>query len=161
MKLSGREKFWVAARILVGFVVAYAGFSKLTEPSANFEAALLRYGVFSPALIPILAKTVPWFEWIFGSFLMLGYAPRFSAVIVTSLYLGFLVALSSSQIFLAAGNTDCGCFGSSGWLHLSVRQIFIVDLAGFLLAAGLARQPIFPWSLHGFLVKQNRAEDDK
>lgn len=152
MKLSW---LWVAARILVGAIFAYAGYSKLIEPNANFEAALLRYGVFSPAWIPWLARFVPWAEWILGSLLALGYAPRWTAAGVGLLSLAFLVTLSSSRLLLTGGGTDCGCFGTSG-LHLSVRQIFGVDLVSLGVAIRLAALQDFPFSLDAIWVKRRR-----
>ena len=138
--------FWVSVRVLVGFIFAYAGLAKLLEPSANFEAALLKYGVFSPAWIPWIAQTVPWLEWLFGSFMVVGYAPRLTAAGISLLSLAFLVTLGSSGLLLEAGGTDCGCFGRSG-LHLSVQQIFLVDLAS--LGVGLR-----------LLVKKTQGKDD-
>ena len=154
MKFLRNERFWCLARILVGLIFAYAGWAKLTEPSANFEAALLKYGVFSPRLIPWMARFLPWLEWFLGSFLMVGYVPRFAAVGASLLSLAFLVTLGSSRLFLEAGGTDCGCFGQSG-LHLNLRQIFLVDLVNFAVTLRLAFLENFSWSLHSFLLKRN------
>ena len=143
---------WIFARVFVGSVFVYAGLTKLLEPAANFEAALLKYGVFSPALIFWMARIVPWVEWILGSFLVLGYAPRFTARASALLCLAFLVTLGSSRLFLEAGGTDCGCFGNLG-LHLNVRQIFVVDLVNLALLLRIAFLKEFPGSVHSFLLK--------
>ena len=137
---------WICARIFVGLVFAYAGLAKLLEPSANFEAALLRYGVFSPAWIPWIAQIVPWLEWLLGSLTVVGYSPRLASAGISLLSLAFLVTLGSSGLLLEAGQIDCGCFGRSG-LHLSVRQIFLVDLVSFAVSLG-------------FLVKKTQGKDD-
>lgn len=160
MKLGKKEWAWVIARVFVGFIFAYAGASKLLEPSANFEAVLFRYGVFSPQWIPFLAKTVPWLEWVLGSFLILGYAPKLAACGTAILALSFLVTLGSSRLFLQSGGTDCGCFGQGGLLHLSLRQIFAIDLLNFSLSLRMAFLTIFPCSLHTFLVKATHEWDD-
>lgn len=159
MKSLTEERFWALARVLVGIVFAYAGWAKLTEPSANFEATLLKYGVFSPQWIPWLARFVPWLEWILGSFLVVGYAPRLTAMGASLLALAFLVTLTSSQLFLESGGADCGCFGRSG-IHLSLRQIFVVDLISFVVGLRLCFLERFPWTFHSFLVKLRRAGDD-
>lgn len=155
-----KARYWVAVRILVGFIFAYAGAAKLLEPAANFEAVLLRYGVFSPAWIPWLARTVPWFEWLMGSFLVLGYAPRLAAGAISFLALCFLVTLGSSPLFLQSGGTDCGCFGQSGFLHLTLRQIFAVDLVSFVAGLRLAFLEDPPWSFDALLVKRRGGSDD-
>lgn len=151
---------WTLARIFVGLLLAYAGFSKLMEPSANFEATLLKYGIFSPGWIPWMARVIPWFEWFLGSFFVLGYAPRVTAFGVGLILLGFLVTLGSSRLFLEAGGTDCGCFGQGG-LNLSLRQIFFVDLASLAVSLRVFFLREFPWTLHSFLLKQGAKRDDK
>ncbi len=156
--LSG-DFFLISARIFVGLVFAYAGWAKLTEPAANFEAALLKYGVFSPLWIPWLARILPWMEWILGCFLLVGYAPRFAAWGACFLSLGFLVTLTSSRLFLESGSSDCGCFGG-GWLHFNIRQIFLVDLVNFALTLWLGMKENFPWTLHSFLLKPSASGDD-
>ena len=150
---------WAVARILVGLIFAYAGLTKLLEPAANFEAALLRYGVFSPQWIPGISRTLPWFEWIFGFFLIVGYAPRLTATLASLLSLAFLVTLSSSRLFVESGGADCGCFGHSA-LRLSVRQIFFVDLVNLVVLLRVACLKAFPGTVHSFLLKQGRKGDD-
>ena len=143
----------------MGLIFAYAGLTKLREPSANFEATLLKYGVFSPAWIPWMARVVPWLEWLFGSLMMVGYLPRLTAGGIALLSLSFLVTLGSSGLFLESGNTDCGCFGRSG-LHLSLHQIFLVDLFSLGVSLRMLFLKEFPGSLHSFLVKKSSGKDD-
>lgn len=159
MKIDASNLFWFGARILVGLVFAYAGLMKLLEPSANFEAAILQYGVFPPGWISWIARIVPWLEWLLGSLTVVGYAPRLTALGVSLLSLAFLVTLGSSGLLLESVPTDCGCFGNSG-LHLSIRQVFFVDLFSLGAALGIISLKEFPGSLHSFLVKKSRAEDD-
>lgn len=155
MTSERNERLWAAARIAVGVVVAYAGFAKLTEPVGNFEAALLRYGVFSPVWIPWIARIIPWVEWILGSFLVVGYAPRATAVSAALLHTGFLVTLTSSKLFVESGGSDCGCFGQ-GWLRLSLQQIFVVDLIALGVLIRVAMLKEFPLTLHRILVKDKQ-----
>lgn len=161
--MNSKEKpslFWVWARIFVGLVLAYAGLSKLLEPSVYFEAVLLKYGVFSPKWIPWIAKIVPWIEWLLGGFLIIGYAPRITAMATLLLCLGFLVTLGSTRLILSAGGSDCGCFGHSG-LHLSLRQIFVIDLLSLVFMLRIVFLKEFPLSLHALLVKRKGTVDDK
>lgn len=150
---------WMLARFLAGLIFAYAGLSKLLEPAANFEATLLRYGVYPPDWIPWMAQVIPWMEWLLGSSLVVGYAPRLSAVASAVLSLAFIVTLTSSHLFLEAGGTECGCFGRSG-LHLSLRQIFLVDLCIFLVSLRLSFLKEFPFTLDAILLKRQGRKDD-
>ncbi len=160
MKKDSSEFLWVMARILLGLLFAYAGAAKLLEPTANFESVLLRYGVFSPQWIPWIARGVPWLEWLLGGFLVVGYAPRWASGGAAFLALAFLVTLGSSEILLKSGGSDCGCFGQSGFLHLTVRQIFVVDLVSFAVALRLFFSKSFPGSVHVLLLKPGRGGDD-
>ena len=152
MQNSRSAPLWVLARIAVGLFLAFAGFTKLLEPVANFEAALFKYGVFPPPVIPIFSHAVPWLEWILGSFLVLGYAPRTSAAASAFLTLGFLIVLGSSDLLLTSGKTGCGCFGRFG-PALTLRQIFVIDFVNLAVLLRLAFLKEHPFSLHGFLVK--------
>lgn len=145
--------FWTVARISVGLIFVYAGLTKLLEPAANFEAVLLKYGVFAPPWIPLLARAVPWLEWILGAFLIVGYAPRLTASSSSLLCLAFLVTLGGSRLLLTSGNADCGCFGQGGLLHLTVRQIFLVDLLSLGILLQVAGLKEYPWTIHGLLTK--------
>ncbi len=155
-----KSYLWVGARLFAGFIFAFAGYSKLLEPLANFEATLLKYGVYPPSWVPAMAQVIPWLEWLLGALLILGYAPRLTAVGTALLSLGFIITLGSSPLFLEAGGADCGCFGQSGF-HLSLHQIFVVDLLVFLISLRLLFQREFPFSLDGILLKPNGSKDDK
>ncbi|MBI4115407.1 MAG: DoxX family protein [Candidatus Omnitrophica bacterium] len=160
MKTTTSARLWFIARIVVGFVFAYAGFSKLLEPSANFEAVIMKYGIYPPQWVPWIAKVLPWLEWVLGSFLIVGYAPRFTGIGLGLLSLGFLITLASSELLVASGGSDCGCFGSLGF-HLSIRQIFVVDLVSFLVALRVAFLREFPWTIHSLLSMDDTIENKK
>lgn len=158
--MMNSDRLWYFLRIFVGLILAYAGFIKLLEPSANFEASLLKYGVFSPKWIPWIAQIVPWMEWLLGCLLIVGYAPRLVALGTSILTFSFLVALASSRLLLEAGNSDCGCFGHTG-LHLTMRQIFLVDLLSLGISLRVSFLKKFPLTLHSFLLKRKEELDDR
>ena len=155
MKWNSDPKLWCVVRIFIGLIFAYGGLSKLLEPSANFEASLMKYGVFPPHWVPWIARTVPWLEWIFGSFFILGYLPSFAGIGLAFLSLSFLMTLGSSRLFLSSGDTDCGCFGAGG-LHLSLHQVFLLDLLNFAASLRLIFMTDFPFSLHSLLLKESK-----
>ena len=141
--------FWFFARIFTGFVFAYAGFSKLMEPVENFRGILAQYEVIPYILTPFIAVTLPWIEFIFGALFILGYATRLSALMLAGLSFCFLIVLGSSQILLGSTPISCGCFGEG--VHLTVRQVFVLDIADFVIALKLLSLPTHPFSLDHFL----------
>ncbi len=124
-----KQRFWpiilIFARLFLGGVFAYAGFMKLTEPAANFQAVLEQYTLIPNALIPILARTIPWIEWLGGMFLIVGYMTRVNAFILALFCLSFIFVLSGS-VWSGEGLKMCGCFGGSG-IVLTVRQAYFLD----------------------------------
>ena len=126
-------------RLFLGGVFAYSGFMKLMEPAANFQAVLEHYPLLPAWALPFLAQTVPWAEWIFGMFLVVGYARRVSALSLGILSLGFIAALTG-PVMGAGGDMPeaCGCFGESG-LRLSLGQAYLLDWICLALAGALFR----------------------
>lgn len=122
----------LAARLWVGAVLAYAGFMKLMEPAANFQAALEQYPLLPAPLLPFLARILPWVEWIGGAFFMLGYLTRACAFIFVFLSLGFIVILSG-PFWTGSAAKSCGCFGEGGFT-LTVSQAYALDWANFILS---------------------------
>lgn len=143
--------FWAAARVFIGFVFAYAGFSKLIEPIENFRGAIVEYDVFPYAWVNVIAHVTPWMELIFGAFLCLGYAPRWSAAGVCLLSLGLIITLASSNVLIHSGSKVCGCFGQNSLIRLTVRQMFVFDIFSFLITLKLSNKKSFPWSVHSLL----------
>ncbi len=134
----------------MGCVFAYAGYAKLIEPIENFRGNLTHYGVIPYALVPAIALILPWLELIFGSFLILGYAPKLSASVLGVFSLIFIGVIISSWVVAGSDMATCGCFGQGG-LQLTPQQIFVLDLIDLALAVGLIRQKQFPWSLDALL----------
>jgi hypothetical protein len=65
--------------------------------------------------------------------------------------------LGSGNILLgASGGMSCGCFGEGG-LHLSVRQIFFLDLFDLAIGLKLFSVKNHVWSLDAWLKKQRVA----
>lgn len=128
--------FTLIARLWVGGVLAYAGFMKLLEPTANFQASLEQYPLIPPVLLPFLAKTIPWMEWIGGIFLMLGYLTQVCAVLFAFFSLTFIVVLSG-LFWTGSAGKGCGCFGQSGFT-LTVNQAYILDWVNLILSSFIA-----------------------
>ena len=140
-------------RIFLGLIFAYAGFSKLMEPVENFRGAVAQYEVIPYALTPVIAAVLPWFEFVFGSFMILGFATRLAVFVLGALSLGFLLVLGSSHVLLGASPLSCGCFGANSPIHLTVRQVFLLDLVDLFLAFKLYSQKSHSFSLDALLKK--------
>ncbi len=137
--------FWALARFWVGGFFAYAGFMKLMEPTANFQASLEQYALLPDFLIPFLARAIPWLEWLGGMFLIVGYFTRGAALVLAVLSLGFLAVLSG-PVWLGQGLKECGCFGKTG-LTLTQNQVYLLDGVNFLLAGFLSLRKRHPLAL--------------
>ena len=140
-------------RFFTGFIFLAAGFSKLVEPVENFQHVLTSYAVFHPSLVSPIAHILPWLEFVFGAYLILGYLPRLSSALLGCFSLTFMAVLLLSGAFWGRGGESCGCFGEGAWIKLSVRQIFFVDLANFFICVILVIRSRFPMSLDSFLKK--------
>ena len=143
---------WFIARIFLGLVFAYSGFSKLMEPVENFRGIIAQYQVIPYFFVPAIAYIFPWLELIFGVFLLLGFAPRLSAFNLAFFSLCFLIIIGSSNILLGVTPMSCGCFGQGG-IHLSVRQVFFLDVIDFAIGLKLFSMKDHLWSLDNLLKK--------
>ena len=143
---------YLIGRFFLGAVFFYAGLAKLTEPSENFRGILAQYEVIPYAAVPFIAAVLPWIEFLAGAFLMLGYLPRWSALTLALLSLGFLIVLGSSELLLGSTPASCGCFGD-GPIHLTVRQVFILDIADLAIGLKLCALHDHPFSVDRLLSK--------
>jgi uncharacterized membrane protein YphA (DoxX/SURF4 family) len=146
-------------RIFVGFFFAYAGFSKLMEPIENFRGVIAQYQVLPYALVPYVAEVMPWLEFIFGVFMLLGFSVPWTSAALAFLCLGFLIVIGSSNMLLEAGGKDCGCFGQGGPIHLTVRQVFGLDLVNLFIALRLFYVKKTPLSLDQLIEESGRGRD--
>ena len=133
--------------------MAYAGLIKLLEPIENFEAVLRDYQLLSLHMVPVIARIVPWIEWLAGSCLVAGFLPRQSAGICAALAFGFAF-FSGFSILSGHGGKPCGCFGDGG-MQLTTNQMFMLDLVLFFTSLRLFTMKSFPFSLEHWLNKKH------
>ena len=143
--------FWFVGRLFVGFVFSFSGLSKLLEPSENFRAVLEAYPMVTGPLAGFLSIVIPWFEWIFGFFMVAGYMTRWIARLLFVFAAG-LITLLISSLRAYGGGSDCGCFGAAG-LKLTQGQVLILDIVMGCLLLGLALKKHFLWSLDSLFPK--------
>lgn len=126
----------LAVRIVLGLVFVGAALPKIADPPA-FAKTIWAYELFPAWSLNPLALVLPWLELFCGLALCLGFWARAAAIWVTTLLLGFGLALS---INLARHHpVDCGCFGASGPKTQAERLVdmrwSIARDAGLLLLA--------------------------
>lgn len=115
----------IAARLLVGAVLVFSGFSKLLVPAEEFAMALETYRLFPLPTIMALARIIPWVELFMGVCLLLGYAVGYAGTAAAALFLAFITALGST-LMRGIPIEDCGCFGW-GIPHLPPSQTILLD----------------------------------
>ena len=133
----------VLIRLLVGGVFIYSGWHKLMAPVENFMAVLQGYQFLPSSLIPIFAFLVPWFEFIVGVFLALGFMTRASSAIL-SIFSVVFISLLARSLWLHLPIHECGCFG--GAISLSPKQAIALDsslLLGALILIGRGKSILF------------------
>jgi Methylamine utilisation protein MauE len=144
-------KILFLGRMFLGFIFAYSGFSKLVEPVENFQGAMAAYEIIPYAVIPFLARVIPWIEFIFGAFSILGYLPRMSALVLAAMSLSFVILILTVRIVTGVLPADCGCFGEGSLIHLKPLQVLIMDVCNTFIGIRLAFLKSHPFSLAAFL----------
>ena len=92
------DGLWIAGRIFMGLVFLYAGYSKLMAPYENFRGAIAYYEVIPYFLTGPIALVLPWLELVFGAFIIVGYMPRVSALVLA--FFSFCFLEFGSGLFL-------------------------------------------------------------
>jgi uncharacterized membrane protein YphA (DoxX/SURF4 family) len=96
-------------RLIVGGVIFYAAYVKLSAPWITFAASLNGYGILPDSALEPVAKTLPWCELVLGITLLSGFWLRWSAL-AASLMLGFFFSMMVRSYAMGL-KIDCGCFG--------------------------------------------------
>lgn len=125
----------LACRLLVGGVFIYASIDKILHPAA-FAKQVFNYQILPVAASNLLAVVLPWMELFAGLALAVGVLRAESALLLTSLLLTFMLAISGA--LLRGLDIDCGCFGTSG----GGRGLAWTTLAQDALLLGAALAPL-------------------
>ena len=144
-------KILFLGRVFVGLVFAYSGFIKLMEPIENFQGAMAAYDVIPSAVIPVLAQIMPWLEFVFGVFFVIGYLPRLSAAALAGLSWSFILLILVTRIATGSLPENCGCFGEGSLVHLKPLQVVFLDIFNTLVCVKLALTKDHPFSLAAIL----------
>jgi len=115
---SGAGRFLLlAARLVLGGVFIYAGYSKLHfdgrwhlgDYQFLFALAIDSYKMMPLWLVQWMARLLPWLEIVLGALLILAIALRSVTSAMTALLVVFMIALARATIL--GLEINCGCFG--------------------------------------------------
>ncbi|MDP3543819.1 MAG: MauE/DoxX family redox-associated membrane protein [Elusimicrobiota bacterium] len=116
----------LAARLLVGAVLVYAGATKAAGPAEEFAIVIGSYDFLPRDMVLTVATFLPWVELLLGWALILGFRLKAVAAACGALFAVFLLTLLSVK---AKGIElpNCGCFGDG--IHLTLTQGLFADSA--------------------------------
>lgn len=140
----------LAARLVLSFVLIYAGAIKLINP-AESRAAIVAYRLFLPEpLLKLGTTALPAIEVIVGLLFLFGMYIRFSSIVSIILMATFIVMIA--QVWARGFSIDCGCFGGGGdvspegkeWRYTAeiLRDFLFIGLSVLLM-----RNPKTPFSI--------------
>jgi len=138
-------------RLFIGLIFAYSGFTKLMEPVENFQGGMASYDIIPYGVIPFLAHVIPWIEFLFGVFLVVGYLPRVSALVLATMSLSFILLILTTRVVTGVLPVDCGCFGEGSLIHLKPLQVLCMDICNTVIGIRLALVKTHPFSLSSAL----------
>jgi uncharacterized membrane protein YphA (DoxX/SURF4 family) len=158
-----RAILWIA-RIVLGGIFIYAGYSKAFLPNhnlrpffvlkfslsmnlSNFATQVEAFKMLPPWGVQFVAHTLPFAEMILGLLVLIGWQLRIWASLLTVIMVGFFVVVT--RAYLLHMNINCGCFatpepiGPRKIAEDAVLSLLAVAMTYFAFVE--ARQP-HPWS---------------
>ncbi len=114
----------LAARVLVGAVLVYAGATKAAGPAEEFAIVIGSYDLLPRDMVLTAATFLPWVEIVLGWALILGMRQRLAAAASGALFACFLLALAMVKL-KGIELPNCGCFGDA--VHFTPVQALLFD----------------------------------
>lgn len=131
MKFLSNKFFQFLLRLVVGGLFVYASFSKMFNQQ-EFARAIYNYKFLPDAFINVLAIVLPYVEFFAGAFLILGILRKGSSLLIGSMLVVFIIALT--RAYALGLDISCGCFSLETVSEKSdILQRIIEDI--LLLAA--------------------------
>lgn len=105
------------ARLVLGGIFVYAAYSKLHFDGAwhlhdyqfFFAMAINSYNMLPLSVVQMMARVLPWLEFLLGLFIVLGLGLRWASLGITVLLVVFMGALTRAVVL--GLQINCGCFG--------------------------------------------------
>jgi len=158
-----RAVIWLG-RLVIGGILVYAGYAKLTYPNHNlwpwfmlkfsvsanlstFAFQVESYKVLGAAGSWFVAHTLPFAEMVLGLLLLSGWKLRVWAALASAILAGFLLLVTRAYVLHMEIN--CGCFGTpeplTGMTVLRDSGLLLLALVMTAFAFQEARRP-HPWT---------------
>jgi uncharacterized membrane protein YphA (DoxX/SURF4 family) len=132
-------KVLAVVRVLLGVVFIYVSYDKLLHPH-HFAQAVGNYRLLPPLYAMLAAHALPAMELACGLLLVMGLAVPGASLLVSSLIVAFMVAIS--QAIWRGLDIDCGCFSAAAervGLPVLLRDAALLAMSLFVLIASLRR----------------------
>jgi uncharacterized membrane protein YphA (DoxX/SURF4 family) len=140
-KIPGNPWIGLAFRLILAFVLIYAGAIKLFEPGGARDA-IVAYRIFGGNIPEILGWAMPIAEVLIGLLLLIGLFVRWAGLLTALLMTAFVLGIAS--VWIRGYNIDCGCFGGGGdisadgrtWRYTSeiLRDLLFTGMGVWLVA---------------------------
>jgi uncharacterized membrane protein YphA (DoxX/SURF4 family) len=159
-----RVVLWIA-RLVLGGIFIYAGYSKIFLPNknlwpffilkfslslnlGNFRDQVEAFKMLPPWGVQFVAHTLPFTEIILGFLVLIGWRLRIWASLLTFIMIGFFAAVL--RAYLLGMNINCGCFATPEPIGLR-KVLEDAALSGLAVLMTIfsfveAREP-HPWSV--------------
>jgi uncharacterized membrane protein YphA (DoxX/SURF4 family) len=138
------------ARIAVGLLFIYTGYTKLVDP-ATFVKEVRTYTLMPLALSNVTALVLPWIEIIAGLLLITAVWRREARVLLGAMLVVFIAAKAAGY------KGDCGCVPThsflkplfEGWRGFATNAVLLILLLIEAYLERLRRRPAPPEALPG------------
>jgi uncharacterized membrane protein YphA (DoxX/SURF4 family) len=149
--MKPRQAAALAARLIVGAILVYAGASKASAPAEEFAYVIQAYDLVPMSIALPMAGMLPWLELLVGWSLILGVETQYAAAAGIGMFGLFLTALGS-VVVRGVTLPNCGCFGDA--MHFTPGQAFLFDslmiaLCWIVFRGGLAEWSLDSWQERG------------
>jgi hypothetical protein len=145
--MTPRQAAGLAARVIVGAVLVYAGATKAAAPAEEFALVIQSYSVVPLEVALPMAGLLPWLEMLVGWALLLGVEIPGAAAVAGAMFGMFLLALGS-VVARGIPIPNCGCFGDA--MHFTPVQALLFDSVMGALSWTAFRFGAGPISLDGW-----------
>lgn len=104
-----RRSFMMLLQVILGAILLYAAYAKITVHWMTFMLTVDSYQLLPEWGVVIVARLLPWLEFVLGLVLLSGFGLRWSGlgtIGIMALFFGMV-----TRAYMRGMTIDCGCFG--------------------------------------------------
>ena len=140
----------------IGCLFVVSGSEKLIGPYQNFLYVIQNYSFLSLPVAEIVARLLPWVEFLLGIFLVLGFWLKWTLRALMTLLFIFMVVVTQALIRNLPID-ECGCFGGLISVPLPVVLAFDTTVFVFTLFLSSRMQEAERCSMDRYFAKNEKA----